>query len=66
MKTLIAVAAVAMLAGCGVDAASSAVTAASLKKQEIQQGQRTMQQAREKIGAAMQQEQDRAAADADR
>ncbi len=65
MKTLLALAAAALLAGCGVDAASSAATAASLKKAEIEQGQRTMQQARQKIDAAMQQAQDRAAAASD-
>jgi hypothetical protein len=65
MKTLVALAAAAMLAGCGVDAASSAATAASLKKQEIEQGQKTMQQAQQKIDAAMQQAQQRAAAAGD-
>jgi hypothetical protein len=60
MKTIIAVAAVLMLAGCGADVATSAATAASLKKQELEEGQRTMQRAQEKIGAAMQQVQDRA------
>ncbi|TMG76085.1 MAG: hypothetical protein E6H77_09120 [Betaproteobacteria bacterium] len=61
MKVLVAVAAAAMLAGCGLDAASSAATAASLKKQELEQGQRTMQQARQRIDGAMQQVQERAA-----
>ena len=61
MKMLIAVAAAALLAGCGLDAASSAATAASLKKQELEQGQRTMQQARQRIDGAMQQVQERAA-----
>ena len=61
MRILVAVAACAILAGCGVDAASSAATAAALKKQEIEQGQKTMQQAQEKIGAAMQQVQQRTA-----
>jgi hypothetical protein len=61
MKVLFAVAAAAMLAGCGLDAASSAATAASLKKQELEQGQRTMQQARQRIDGAMQQVQERAA-----
>lgn len=61
MKTLVAIAAAALLGGCGVDAASSAATAASLKKQELEQGQRTMQQAKEKIDGAMQQAQQRAA-----
>lgn len=61
MKNLIALAALAMLAGCGLDAASSAATAAQLKKQEIQEGQRTMQQAQVKINDAVQQMQQSAA-----
>jgi hypothetical protein len=60
MKTIIAAAAAVLLAGCGVDTATSAATAASLKKQELEEGQRTMQRAQEKIGAAMQQVQERA------
>ena len=59
MKMLIAVAAVAMLAGCGVEVATTAATAASIKKQELEQGQKTMQQMQQKIGSAMQQLQER-------
>ena len=65
MKTIVAISAAAILAGCGVDAASSAATAAALKKQEIEEGQKTMQRAQQKIDGAMQQVQDRAA-DADK
>jgi len=50
----------ALLAGCGVDTMSAAATAAALKKQELQQGQRTMEQSKEKIGKAMELEQQRA------
>jgi len=60
MKTLLAITAIFALAGCGVDTATSAATAASIKKQELVQGQKTMQQARQKIDAAMQQMQQRA------
>ena len=60
MKTLLALTAIAALAGCGVDTATSAATAASIKKQELQQGQKTMHQAQQKIDAAMQQVQQRA------
>jgi hypothetical protein len=59
MKMLIAVAAAAMLAGCGVEVATTAATAASIKKQELEQGQKTMQQMQQKIGSAMQQVQER-------
>jgi len=39
---------------------SAAATAAAIKKQELEQGQKTMQQTRQKIDAAMQQVQQRA------
>lgn len=68
MKMLVAIAAVAMLAGCGVDAVGSAATAAALKKQEIQDGRKTLEQAQQKIDTAtqqMQQAQERAAASTD-
>ena len=65
MRVLVAVVVAAALAGCGLETASTAATAASLKKQELQEGQRTMQQAQQKIDSAMQQTQERAA-DADK
>ena len=60
MKTLLTVTVMAVLAGCGVETASTAATAASIKKQELQEGQKTMQRAQQKIGDAMQQVQQRA------
>jgi len=61
MKLLAAIASAAVLAGCGVETATTAATAASIKKQELEQGQRTMQQMQQKIDGAMQQVQERAA-----
>jgi hypothetical protein len=61
MRTLLALAAAATLAGCGADVATAAATAGQIKKQEIEQGQKTMQQARQKIDGAMQQMQQRSA-----
>jgi len=55
MRTLVAIFAAVALAGCGLDAASSAATAASLKKAELEQGQKTMQHAQQKIDAMQQQ-----------
>ena len=55
MKTILAIAVTAALAGCGLETASTAATAASLKKQEMEQGQKTMQHAQQKIDAAAQQ-----------
>jgi len=60
MKTLLVIAVTAALAGCGVEAVGTAATAASIKKQELEQGQRTMQQTQQKIDGAMQQLQQRA------
>ena len=52
--------AAAALAGCGVETATTAATAASIKKQELEQGQKTLQRAQEKIDAAVVQMQQRA------
>jgi len=55
MRTLIVVFAAAALAGCGIETASTAATAAAMKKQEIEQGKKTMEQAQQKIGQSMEQ-----------
>ena len=60
MRTILAVLAAALLAGCGVETASTAATAASLKKQEIEQGRKTMDQMQKSIGQAMDQASQRA------
>ena len=59
MKTLLVVVATAALAGCGVETATTAATAAAIKKQELEQGQKTMQQMQQQINATMQQAQQR-------
>jgi hypothetical protein len=43
------------LSACGVDTMSSAATTAALKKQELEQGKATMQQAQQRIDRAVQQ-----------
>jgi len=60
MNKLLALATALALTGCSVETASTAATAASIKKQELQQGERTMQRAQERIDGAMQQMQQRA------
>jgi curli biogenesis system outer membrane secretion channel CsgG len=65
MKTLLVIAVMAALTGCGVETASTAATAASIKKQELQEGQKTMQRAQQKIDAAVGQMQQRAASSAE-
>jgi hypothetical protein len=54
MRTFAALAIAAALSGCGVETASTAATAAAIKKQEIEQGKKTMEQAQQKIEAAVQ------------
>jgi len=63
-----AIAALAALAGCGVETATTAATSAAIKKQEIDQGKKTLEQAQQKAEQAAQQvqqsaEQTRAATD---
>jgi methyl-accepting chemotaxis protein len=55
MTRFIFLIAAAALGGCGLETASTAATAAALKKQEIEQGKKTMEQAQQKIGNAMEQ-----------
>lgn len=43
---------VALLTGCGADTMSSAATAAALKKQEAEQGKKTLTEFRQRIDAA--------------
>jgi hypothetical protein len=55
MGRLIALLAAAALAGCGVDTAGTAATGAAIKKQEIEQGRKTMDQMQKNIGQTMDQ-----------
>lgn len=57
MKAVIIFIAVAALAGCGVEVATTAATVAAAKKQEIEQGKKTMEQMQQNIGKAMEQTQ---------
>ena len=61
MRTLLVLAATAVINGCGLETATTAATAASIKKQELQEGQKTMQRAQQKIDGAMEQVHQRAA-----
>ncbi len=44
-----------LLTGCGAETASTAATVGNLKKQELEQGQQTMEQVKQKLGESMQQ-----------
>ena len=60
MKFVICIFLIVALAACGVETASTAATAAALKKQEIVQGQRAMQQFQQNLDQANQQAAQRA------
>jgi NifU-like protein involved in Fe-S cluster formation len=60
MKRLLAMTAALALAGCGVETAGTAATAASIKKQELREAQKTQERAQQKVDAAVQQMQQRA------
>ncbi len=60
MKILFAIAIGCAVGGCGVETASTAATAASIKKQELEEGKKTMERAQQKVDGAMQQVQQRA------
>lgn len=59
MKTVLLLIAAASIAGCGVEMAGTAATAGSIKKRELEQGQKTMKDAQQRIDASMQQAQAR-------
>ena len=66
MHKLIVIFALAALAGCGVETATTAATGAAIKKQEVEEGKKTMEQAQQKVGQAMEQVQQRAEKDAEK
>jgi len=60
MRHLILAIAVVILAGCGVETATTAATGASIKKQEMEEGKRTQDRAQQKIDQMQEQMQNRA------
>jgi outer membrane biogenesis lipoprotein LolB len=59
MRHVLIVAIAALLAACGVETAGTAATAAAAKKQEVEQGRKTMEQAGARAAGAMDQGQER-------
>ena len=60
MKFIFSLAAALTLGACGVETASTAATGAAIKKQELEQGRKTMDQMQQKIDQANLQSQQRA------
>jgi NifU-like protein involved in Fe-S cluster formation len=60
MKFVFPLAAALALGACGVETASTAATGAAIKKQELEQGRKTMEQMQQKIDQANLQSQQRA------
>ena len=60
MKWVSAIAVILALSACGVETASTAATGAALKKQELEQGKKTMEQMQQRLDQANQQVQQRA------
>ena len=52
MKTLLAAIALATLAACGVETATTAATVAEAKRREMEQAKKTLDMAKQKIEAA--------------
>jgi len=61
MKALLAAIALATLAACGVETATTAATVAEAKRREMEQAKKTLDMAKQKIDAASQQVQSSAA-----
>jgi uncharacterized cupredoxin-like copper-binding protein len=59
MKVLLPVLLSIALSACGVETASTAATAAALKKQELEQGKKTMEQVQKGLDQANQQARER-------
>ena len=51
---------VVALAGCGAETMGTAATAAAIKKRELEQGQKTLEQSKAKIEQSLQLQQQRA------
>jgi hypothetical protein len=57
--TIVALLALGMLCGCGVDTGAAAATAAAARKQELEQGQKALEQSRQKIDQVQEMQQQR-------
>jgi len=61
MKTILILSVLAVLGGCGIETASTAATAAALKKQEAEQGRAALERVQQSMAEANRQTAQRAA-----
>ncbi len=66
MKKIFALAIAFSLTACGVETATTAATGAVIKKNEMEEGKKTMERSQAKVEDAVQQMQQRAEKDGDR
>jgi outer membrane PBP1 activator LpoA protein len=66
MRSIVLILAAMALAGCGVETASTAATAGQIKKRELEQGKKTLEQAQQRINQSTEQLQRRADEAADK
>lgn len=59
-RSFVIAALVAALGGCGAETASTAATGAAIKQREIEEGKKTMERAKNEIGRALDQVDQRA------
>jgi hypothetical protein len=60
MKRIIAALAIATLAGCGLETTGAAASGAAIKKQELEQAKKTLEQTQQKLGQSLEAQQQRA------
>ncbi len=66
MHKLIVVFALAALAGCGVETATTAATATAIKKMGVDDGKKTMEQSQKRVDKAVAEMNERAEKDAEK
>jgi hypothetical protein len=63
LTSLVTLTALALLSSCGADTAASAASGAMIKKQELEQAQKTLEESKQKVEQALEAQQQRLRAD---
>jgi cellobiose-specific phosphotransferase system component IIA len=59
LRHIVALLAIGALTGCGADSMSAAASGAAIKKQELEQAQKTLEQSKQKVEQALEAQQQR-------